>query len=63
MATDNPFMLTLATFPSRRHQANSIIAIKGKRPPPMRGWRRKIHQRHVDYAESEYIVRSGHSSR
>jgi len=46
MATDNPFMLTLADIPSRpAFKANSIIAIKGNDQPPMGGWRRKIHQR------------------
>ena len=63
MATDNPFMLTLADIPvAPGIQCNSIIAIKGKDQPP-NGADGVVQytSAHVDYAESEYIVRSGHS--
>jgi len=63
MATDNPFMLTLADIPvAPGIKANSIIAIKGKDEPP-NGADGVVQytSAHVDYAESEFIVRSGHS--
>ena len=63
MATDNPFMLTLADIPvAPGIQANSIIAIKGNDQPP-NGADGVVQytSAHVDYAESEFIVRSGHS--
>ena len=63
MATDNPFMLTLADIPvAPGIKANSIIAIKGKgQPPNGADGVVKYTSAHVDYAESEFIVRSGHS--
>jgi pimeloyl-ACP methyl ester carboxylesterase len=63
MATDNPFMLTLADIPvARGIKANSIIAIKGNDQPPQGAdGVVKYSSAHVDYAESEFIVRSGHS--
>jgi len=63
MATDNPFMLTLADIPvAPGIKCNSIIAIKGRDQPP-KGADGVVQytSAHVDYAESEYIVRSGHS--
>jgi hypothetical protein len=63
MATDNPFMLTLADIPvAPGIQAHSIIAIKGNdQPPNGADGVVKYTSAHVDYAESEFIVRSGHS--
>jgi len=63
MATDNPFMLTLADIPvAPGIKANSIIAIKGDdQPPEGADGVVKYTSAHVDYAESEFIVRSGHS--
>ena len=63
MATDNPFMLTLADIPvAPGIKANSIIAIKGNDQPP-EGADGVVNytSAHVDYAESEFIVRSSHS--
>jgi pimeloyl-ACP methyl ester carboxylesterase len=63
MATDNPFMLTLADIPvAPGVKCHSIIAIKGKdNPPKGADGVVKYTSAHVDYAESEFIVRSGHS--
>jgi pimeloyl-ACP methyl ester carboxylesterase len=63
MATDNPFMLTLADIPvAPGIKANSIIAIQGNAQPPKGAdGVVKYTSAHVDYAESEFIVRSGHS--
>jgi pimeloyl-ACP methyl ester carboxylesterase len=63
MATDNPFMLTLADIPvAPSIKCNSIIAIKGNdQPPNGEDGVVKYTSAHVDYAESEFIVRSGHS--
>jgi pimeloyl-ACP methyl ester carboxylesterase len=63
MSTDNPFMLTLADIPvAPGIKANSIIAIKGNDQPPQgEDGVVKYTSAHVDYAESEFIVRSGHS--
>jgi pimeloyl-ACP methyl ester carboxylesterase len=63
MATNNPFMRTLADIPvAPGIKANSIIAIKGKDEPPKGAdGVVKYTSAHVDYAESEFIVRSGHS--
>ncbi len=63
MAMNNPFMLTLADIPVAPNvKANSIIAIKGDDQPPQ-GADGVVQytSAHVDYAESEFIVRSGHS--
>ena len=63
MATDNPFMLALADIPvAPGIKANSIIAIQGDDEPPAGAdGVVKYTSAHVDYAESEFIVRSGHS--
>ncbi len=63
MATDNPFMLTLADIPvAPGIKCNSIIAINGNdQPPNGADGVVKYTSAHVDYAESEFIVRSGHS--
>jgi pimeloyl-ACP methyl ester carboxylesterase len=63
MATDNPFMLRLADIPvAPGIKCNSIIAIQGKdQPPKGADGVVKYTSAHVDYAESEFIVRSGHS--
>ncbi len=63
MATDNPFMLTLADIPvAPGIKCNSIIAIKGNEQPPAGADGVVTYaSAHVDYAESEFIVRSGHS--
>jgi pimeloyl-ACP methyl ester carboxylesterase len=63
MDTDNPFMLTLADIPvAPGIKCNSIIAIKGNdQPPNGADGVVKFTSAHVDYAESEFIVRSGHS--
>jgi pimeloyl-ACP methyl ester carboxylesterase len=63
MATDNPFMLTLADIPvAPGIKANSIIAIQDDDQPPQ-GADGVVQytSAHVNYAESEFIVRSGHS--
>jgi pimeloyl-ACP methyl ester carboxylesterase len=63
MSTNNPFMLTLADIPvAPGIKCNSIIAIKGDDQPP-KGADGVVQytSAHVDYAESEFIVRSGHS--
>ena len=64
MTTDNPFMLVLADIPvAPGVQANSIIAIRGNdQPPNGSDGVVKYTSAHVDYAESEFIVRSGHST-
>jgi pimeloyl-ACP methyl ester carboxylesterase len=63
MATDNPMMLTLADIPvAPGIKCNSIIAIKSDDQPPLgEDGVVKYTSAHVDYAESEFIVRSGHS--
>ncbi len=63
MATNNPLMLTLANIPvAPGIKCHSIIAIQGKDQPP-KGTDGVVQytSAHVDYAESEFIVRSGHS--
>ena len=63
MATDNPFLLTLADIPvAPGIKCNSIIAIKGNdQPPNGADGVVRYTSAHVDYAESEFIVRSSHS--
>jgi pimeloyl-ACP methyl ester carboxylesterase len=63
MATDNPFMLKLAEIPvAPGIKANSIIAIRGNDLPPNGNDGVVTYtSAHVDYAESEFIVRDGHS--
>ena len=56
-------MLTLADIPvAPGIKCNSIIAIRGNdQPPNGSDGVVKYTSAHVDYAESEYIVRSGHT--
>jgi hypothetical protein len=56
-------MLKLADIPvAPGIKANSIIAIQGNdQPPKGADGVVKYTSAHVDYAESEFIVRSGHS--
>ena len=63
MAPDNPFMHALADIPvAPGIKCNSIIAIQGNdQPPNGNDGVVKYTSAHVDYAESECIVRSGHS--
>jgi pimeloyl-ACP methyl ester carboxylesterase len=63
MTTDNPFLLTLADIPTAPGiKAHSIIAIQGNDQPPKGGDGVVSYtSAHVDYAESEFIVRTGHS--
>ena len=63
MSTDNPFMLTLADIPvGPGIKANSIIATKGdEQPPAGADGVVQYTSAHVDYAESEFVVHSGHS--
>ena len=63
MSTDNPFILTLADIPvAPGIKCNSIIAIQGDdQPPKGNDGVVEYTSAHVDYAESEFIVRSGHS--
>jgi len=63
MSPENPFLLKLADIPvSPNVQAHSIVAINSDAQPPD-GVDGVVSYRsaHVDYVESEYIVRSGHS--
>jgi pimeloyl-ACP methyl ester carboxylesterase len=63
MTTGNPLMLALADIPvAPGIKCNSIIAINNNdQPPNGADGVVKYTSAHVDYAESEYIVRSGHS--
>jgi len=63
MAPDNPFMHVLAAIPvAPGIKCNSIIAVQGNdQPPNGSDGVVKYTSAHVDYAESEFIVRSGHS--
>jgi pimeloyl-ACP methyl ester carboxylesterase len=63
MAPDNPFALALAEIPPAPGiTAHSIIAIDGnEQPPDGDDGVVKYTSAHVDYAESEFIVRSFHS--
>ena len=63
MSPRNPVLLTLADIPTAPGvKAHSIIAIKGKQDPPEGGdGVVKYKSAHVDYVESELVVRSSHS--
>lgn len=63
MSPKSPFLLKLAEIPvAPPIKANSIIAIKGDDTPPAGSdGVVKYRSAHVDYVESELIVRSGHS--
>jgi hypothetical protein len=63
MSPKNPVLLTLADIPtSPGVKAHSIIAIDGEENPPKGGdGVVKYTSAHVDYVESELIVRSYHS--
>jgi pimeloyl-ACP methyl ester carboxylesterase len=63
MSPKNPWLLALAGIPvASGIKSHSIIAIKGDDKPP-RGSDGvvKYTSAHLDYTESEFIVRSGHS--
>lgn len=63
MSPKNPWLLALADLPvTPPITAHSIIAIKGKARPPAGGdGVVKYTSAHVDYAASEFVVRSSHS--
>ena len=63
MSPRNPWLLALADLPVvPTVKAHSIIAIKGNDTPPAGGdGVVKYQSAHVDYVESELIVRSAHS--
>ena len=63
MSPKNPWLLALADLPiAPGIKSHSIIAIDGDDHPPHGGdGVVKYTSAHVDYAESEFIVRSGHS--
>src|SRR5262245_21274288 len=63
MPPNNPSLLALADWPlAHAVKAHSIIAIKGGAQPPQGGdGVVKYKSAHVDYVESEFIVRSSHS--
>ena len=63
MSPKNPMLLKLAELPvAPPIKANSIIAIKGDdQPPAGSDGVVKYSSAHVDYVESELVVRSGHS--
>ncbi len=62
MAPTNPWLLALAELPvAPGIAAHSIIAVKGRAQPPAGGdGVVKYRSAHVDYVESEFVVRSGH---
>jgi len=64
MSPKSPFLLKLAELPvAPPIKAHSIIAIKGDDEPPAGSdGVVKYSSAHLDYVESELIVRSGHSS-
>ena len=63
MSPKNPWLLALAGLPPAPGvKAHSIVAIKGDQQPPEGGdGVVKYRSAHVDYAESEFIVRSSHT--
>jgi hypothetical protein len=63
MSPKNPLMLKLADIPPAPGvKCHSIVAVKGDGPPePGDDGVVKYSSAHVDYAESELIVRGGHS--
>ena len=64
MSPDNPTIKTLAEIPlGPGIKGHSIVAIDGKENPPEGDdGVVKYTSAHVDYVESEFLVRSGHSS-
>jgi pimeloyl-ACP methyl ester carboxylesterase len=64
MSPDNPTIKTLADIPTAPGiKAHSIVAIDGdEKPPEGDDGVVKYTSAHVDYVESEFLVRSGHSS-
>ena len=63
MSPDNPGLLALADIPlAPGITGHSIIAIKGdEKPPDGEDGVVKYTSAHIDYVESEFIIRSGHS--
>jgi len=63
MSPDNPTIKTLADIPTAPGiKAHSIVAIDGdEKPPEGDDGVVKYTSAHVDYVESEFLVRSGHS--
>jgi pimeloyl-ACP methyl ester carboxylesterase len=63
MSPKNPGLLVMADIPVASHiKAYSIVAIDGDEQPPTGGdGVVKYTSAHVDYAQSEYVVRSFHS--
>ena len=63
MSSDNPFLLTLAEIPvAPGIKANSIISVQGEGDYHQgKDGLVDYNSAHVDYAESEFIVRSFHS--
>jgi len=63
MSPKNPGLLAMAEIPVAPHiKANSIVAMQGDDQPPHGGdGIVKYVSAHVDYAQSEFIVRSFHS--
>jgi len=63
MSPDNPGLLALADIPlAPGITGHSIIAIKGdEKPPDGDDGVVKYTSAHIDYVESEFIIRSGHS--
>lgn len=64
MSPRNEWLQALAGLPTApRVKAHSIIAIRGRQSPPAGGdGVVKYSSAHVDYVESELVVRSGHSA-
>lgn len=64
MSPDNPMIKTLAEIPlARGIKGHSIVAIDGDENPPEGDDGVVMYtSAHVDYVESEFLVRSGHSS-
>ena len=63
MSPDNKLLLALAEIPIAPNiKCHTIAAIQGDDQPPEGGdGVVKYRSAHVSYADSEYIVRSGHS--
>lgn len=64
MSPKNEWLQALAALPpSPQVKAHSIVAIRGRQQPPEGGdGVVKYASAHVDYVESELVVRSGHSA-
>ncbi len=63
MSPDNPWILALAGIPPAPGvSAHSIVAVRGRGSPPAGGDGVVAYgSAHLDYARSEFVVRSGHS--